>query len=372
MTGSLAVTVGLTEGCQGVLAVEIAARLPEAHPWTLEALAVGNGITVRGLVACNAEGEPVPLTVDGAVLRIDAAEFVLRYEVHTRYTTFVGVDSERLLVYPFGNAREVLFGYGVVVVPAGKLDGLVVSLRVEDVPPGFEVFSNLLPLHETASERVSLAGLSNFVVYAAQGSALTGHVYTGQDGHRLALRMCVQAGKALGLPPVDLLAFADGYLRFLEKHAGPYRRADALHILVLQADPDFERLGEGRTFATGENMIGGIAIYGPADGDYTRRVLSAPHYVWALHDGIVHELTHFYTSTSDAAADKSIVHMAESCPAYDRHLIGEALAMVIHRQYLHRVYELQPDRFFSHTVPRWLERQRRTGQRNAHLDLFLF
>lgn len=371
MTGQIDITASLDGIRSGAIRFEIAGRMPGAFTdFTLEALAVGNGIAVTDLAVYGPAGHAVPFELYESTLRVKAPVFTISYGVRTRYAACVGVDKEHEIIYPFANTQEALFGSGAVAYPADLrlIEGdLSATFQVIDLPRGFSVFSNIL-----APDDVIPAALKSFFVYCSRRQPLHERVVTFADGHTLTLRLLVQHGKLLPVPPGDLLAFMADYLRHLETRIAPYGRVDTVHVLVLQADENFEHHAENRTFATGENVINGIVCYAPAVGGYVARTLGAPNYAWYLHDGLAHELTHLYTTMSDDGRHKAILYPAEDCPGLDRQAIGEALAGYLHRQYMHSVYDGAADRFLTATVARWFERQQARGRRSAHLDLFLF
>ncbi len=291
----------------------------------LEARDVENGVEVIGL-------------------RQDAGQ--VQYDLKTVYRDCVGADKQRDFVYPFMNEREIFVASGALPYPVGWENGARFVVQIDHLPPGFTVYSNW-----NTRENVPVKQ-SNFFVYCAADQQPFTHQYQRGDGTTLTLNLLVQAGKTIPVEAADLFAFVDGYLRYLETNLGIYNRTHEINSLVLQAPDDFERLANGKSFATGEMMVNGLVCYAPHNSDYLEKTLGYRDYGAYLYDSLVHELTHLYTST--AGEDKSLVYSSAACPALDARLIGEALAGYVHNTYMQRVYYGRADGMSTDVVPHWL------------------
>ena len=295
----------------------------------LPALAVGNGITVAGLRAALEDGRPLRPVIDRDRLQVEAGVFQLEYELHTRHTQCVGCDREWDLTYPFLNPREAFWGTGALAWPAGleqTAAGDRFRFQAAGLPAGWRLFSNLAP------GRMHAAVLEGFFAYASADQH-PGQIDLHPAGRRVRFRWLAQPGKSIPLESAGLQRFLSSYLDWLQLHLGPLRPA-RIDFLVLQAPTGFERRTRGRTFASGENVIGGIAVYAPPDPAGLQALTGSDDYAFFLLDGLAHELMHFYTTTSWQGRFKSRLYPSQACPAWTARLLGEALNYYFSRQYV--------------------------------------
>ena len=143
------------------------------------------------------------------------------------------------------------------------------------------------------------------------------------------------------------------------------------HCLLLQASDNFEQLAHGRSFATGENVLNGIAIYSPTSPAYLQRLFGHGNYVHFLFEGLTHELMHVYTTKAWQGKFKSRLYPAVECPALHARMIGGDLNVYFCLQGLYLFLE-KPEAFLPETVGQALSKYLQTRQRNPLLDLFLF
>ena len=368
MSDTLDITINFAEAIGGVLGVEIVCHMTDDRTdFTLEALTVGNGVAVTDLAVRDPDGSPISFEVYQATLTVKARAFTLAYTLRTPFTVCVGVDNARVMMYPFATPWEVFFGSGSLAYPAdwhNTQDDLLVTCQIVNLPLDFGVFTSL-----AAPDEILPAQLPSFFMYVSLDPAISSHRYTYQNGHTLTFNLLVQDGKDIPIPAREVFALIDAYLGFLEKRLSPYGKTDTINILILQAADDFQQIAYGQTFATGETVINGITCYAPTDGDYLDTLFGYRDYVYYLHEGLTHELTHLYTSAGDDAQHKALVYPSHDCRRRVRQLIGEALAGYTHSLYMHRETR---HGFITGKVARWLNRQQASGQRSPHLDLFLF
>lgn len=333
----------------------------------LPGLAVGNGIEVSELKVADPQGQPVQFRLDGSVLFIPAPCFDLSYRIRTVYTHCVGADLEVDFLYPFANSQELFFGSGCMAVPAGLRDrdeDIRASFRLSGVPQDWQVYSNLL------SERISPAGLDNCFLYYAPASGLPQHTYSGTDGE-VVFRLCVQHGKTIPIPASALWQYLDTCCAWMEANLGPLSHVQQVNILVLQAPADFAKIAGGRTFATGENMLNGIAVYAPDDPAYLERMFRHSSYEYFLQDGLAHELMHFYTTSAWQGKYKSMLYPAADCPPAHARLLGESLATYLHDAFVRRHFTGSDDAFIEHTLAHALQTQQQRGKPHPLVSLFV-
>lgn len=339
----------------------------------LEALTVGNGVTVTDMQVEAEDSRPQSFTVSDNQLHIPISPFYLCYTVQSQYQTCVGADRRAYFTYPFANLHEFFIGTGVLPYPV-SLPEIAEQLRVEvmvaGLPDDWQLFSNgfLTDPHP--------AKLDSFFLYAAPVHHPTIHRYRGQ-GDEVTFQLLVQRGRELPHALADICAFLDETLAWLEQHLAPYRQAGTIHILFLQAAADFAAQTNNLAFATGENVLNGIITYAPNDPAYLDRLFGQADYATFLLDGLAHELVHTYTTTAWQGRYKAVLYPSSDCPVPVSHLLGEALAGYIHRLYLRqRASEGNsanfPPGFIAQDVAYALEQQKKRGRNHPFLDLFLF
>lgn len=350
----LDVAVDLSKHAQGRLSVRADVRaLPGDHAFSLAALSAGDGVSVSGWgVAggvCRVEGPQVSLAGDA---------FSIRYDVDIRHRVCLGSGRDADLLYPFLNADEVFFGTGLLPVPR---EACSASFRLAGLPAGWSEFSSLTPggMHPDK--------LSAFFCYCSRGEAPAEHAWRGK-AREVKFRVLKQRGARLPVPERALFDFFDGYMNWLESSLAPYQRAGEINFLVLQAPADFSALAGGRTFATGENVLNGIACYAPNDESYLRSYFGFSSYEQYLYEGLGHELMHFYTSAAEEAREKSVLYPAPGCPAYAVRLLGEALNNYFYSGYVGR-HVAAARGSFENWLARARARAEKTSARQPFLDL---
>jgi len=351
---NLDISVDIGGYAQGRVRVRVDVRASEGeHVFALDALAAGPGVAVTGWQVAGGKS-----SLDGRLARVTGAEFVITYDVEIAHKVCLGSGKDTDLVYPFLNANEVFFGTGLLPVPQ---EPCTAAFRLAGLPAGWSEFSSLTPGGMHADK------LSAFFCYCAPGAAPAEHAWRGRE-QEVKLRILKQRGASLPAPEQALFDFFDGYMGWLEESLAPYRRAGEINFLVLQAPSDFSVLSGGRSFATGENMLNGIACYAPADAEYLRNYFGFSSYEQYLYEGLAHELMHFYTSAALEAREKTVLYPAPGCPDYAARLLGEALNNYFYSGYVSRQV---PAARGSHE--NWLSRARaraaKTGGRQPFLDL---
>lgn len=358
--------IDLAQARAGEIVITVVCRSTEDQKnFLLEALTVGNGIEVENLTAHDLDEHELPFEVDGNHLFVFAPTVCFSYVLRTGYQVCVGADKKQEFIYPFANSDEIFLGTGALIHPV-QLEEWDVRMTLLNPPEGFRVFSNLV----TEADCMAAHKLSGFFLYLSPESPAAVYTYQYDNGTVLTLQLCVQQGKTLPLAPDELFDLIGIWLLFLETHVSSYDRVETVNILILQAPPDFEALAGGKSFATGENMRGGIVCYAPNDPAYLHRLFGYDDYRTFLFDGLIHEIGHFYTS-SDAKPGKAFLYPSDSCTPADRMLIGEALNGYLHRQFLARFHHNNMQHFFSDSLARWLTQQQTQQRRSFHLDWFL-
>lgn len=117
----------------------------------------------------------------------------------------------------------------------------------------------------------------------------------------------------------DVDKYHQYYLNELGKH-----KQKRLTIFQSMPDDNFQKLGQGKTFATGENVRNGILIYLPDDENYIEWLSGHKSYLRELKYGLLHELGHFYSSKG-GDPEKTLITHSSSCPVRDFWIIGENL-----------------------------------------------
>lgn len=334
---------------------------------TLPALKVKNGIEVKSLTVTDASGQAVPFTIADDTLSVDATSFQIAYAVQIHYSECVGSDKEVDFVYPFVNAEEIFIGSGVIAYPSHIRDldeKIHAQFRVLNLPSGWQMFSNL------TSGDMSPAALDTFFVYCAVTQNLSQHVFSGVNG-QIVFQLCVQHGKNIPMTPEDLWQYLDTYCHWLEQHLVPLSHLQEIKMLILQAPANFAELSNDRSFATGENMVGGIATYAPADPKYLQRRFKYDTYSDFLYHGLTHEFMHYYTTTVWQGKYKSVLYPAADCPPAHARLIGESLNFYFHEPYVQRYFLGSDEQFVVETVARAIQIAQHRQQPSPLLSLFL-
>ena len=293
-------------------------------------------------------------------------EFVIRYQLKTALREYVGSQRDIYFNYPFANENEAFISAGALPVPVQEFEGAL-SVEFVNLPPNWQVFSNLEPMHS--------AKLESFFAYASQPVPIWEAEHQFQHSNIMKMRLQVQYGKTIPFTAETFFPFVHKWLDFLETHLAPYTKTDHLDILILQAPANFKELVSAPTFATGENMMNGIVCYAPLDGDYLENLFGYRDYGYFLLEGVVHELAHLYASSGDASS-KSILYAAPDCPRHDRMLIGESLPGYIHRLYMFTHYHGDTQKFFTDEVSHWLKQYKARPRLNLLmkwlvLDIYL-
>lgn len=331
----------------------------------LPAMGVGNGIQVIRLRLTDVNGAPLEFAVDQDTIFVSAQRFRLAYDIQTSYAHCVGCDTHYDFLYPFINSAEIFWGSGTLAYPRALSEIVLdvnLSLQVNNLPPGWGMFSNLV------ADELHPATLDSFFVYCSQSQNPQTYIHHGQYGDIL-FRWLIQRDKSIPLSPNDLRRFLAFYFNWLEKHLGPIRIRH-VHFIVLQAPENFEHIAHGRSFATGENMLNGIAVYSPKDPTCLQRLFGHGDYARFLFEGLAHELMHFYTTTAWQGKFKSRLFPAADCPPLDARMIGEDLNLYFCLQW---VYEFlgKWETFLPQMLEQALMRHLTTGRRSPMLDLFL-
>ena len=332
---------------------------------TLSALGVGNGIDVLDLKAVDDLGSALTLEIEQNNIVVKAQHFFLTYAIHTTYTQCVGADKKNYFTYPFINSKEVFWGTGVVAYPQALPDIAAdarSSFQINNLPAGWKLFSNIAP------GEIHPATLEGHFVYCSPDQDPYTFVYQGMQGD-IAFHWLVQSGKTCPIQPDELQDFVGSNIQWLERHLAPMR-TNSINFLVLQAPSDFEQLANGQAFATGENVLNGIVTYAPQDPNYLRKFSAGENYREFLLEGLVHELMHFYTTTTWQGLFKSYLFPAENCHPIHARLLGEALNLYYCLQWLYRYLGKSED-FIPEVISRNLSTHLKSNRRSSLLDVFL-
>lgn len=351
---NLDIVVHVEKYTQRLLAVTIDVQAGAGeHCFALQAFVVGNGISLLNWQVTSAE-----CRLDGTQICITGTNFRIQYDIEVLHEVCLGSSRDVDFLYPFLNPNEVFFGTGLLPVPQEEA---VVTFRLQGLPEGWQEFSSLTP------GGMHVDKLSAFFCYCAPQLKPAGHVHQGQK-QDVALNLLVQSGKTLPVPAQALFDFFDKYMHWLEESLAPYQRAAQIHFLILQAPPDFAERAQQRTFASGENVLNGIACYAPADTEYLKSYFGYTSYAQCIYEGLAHELLHFYTSAAFEARQKSVLYPSPDCTSYAIRLLGDALNVYFYSQY---VSEHVPEArgAFETRIARAIARQEKTGQRQPLLDL---
>ncbi len=361
----LAITVSLAKANEKLLHFTVEGQsLQDENPFNLECLADTPGLKILNLTTRDGWGNLVQCNISGTILTFPAKRFFIEYDLQTAYTDCMGADREVYLMYPFINDHEAFFGVGSLPVPSPLrqwIDDLQVQFQLTDVPAEWGVFSNGMdgPIEPTK--------LEGFFVYAAAGLPVENHAYGAQQGP-LNYSLAVQRGKTIPQTPAEIWDYIDRFLVWIESSVAPYGGQRDIYILILQAPNDFEQITDGRAFATGENVPNGIIVYAPKNPAYLWKLFEHDNYAYFLEDGLAHELTHFYTTSSWAGRAKSVLYPSPTCPSEDARLIGELLNQYCYNQFMFRD---PPYQFLTYYLARALQKQQKRGGRSPILDLFL-
>lgn len=361
----LAITVSLAKVNQKLLHITVEGQsLQDETTLLLEALADVPGIKVSNLQSQDGWGNPLICNLSEKKLTLPAKRFLVDYDLETTYTDCIGADRDVYLMYPFINDHEVFFGVGSVPVPTPLhewVNDLQVQFQIKDVPAGWNVFSNGM------QGQVEPTKLEGFFVYAAAGLTPEEHTYVAQKS-LMVFNLVVQCSKTIPLHTYELWNMIDRFMVWIESSVAPYRGQQDINILILQAPDDFEQQIDGRTFATGENVPNGIIVYGPQNPAYLWKMFEHDNYAYFLEDGLAHELTHFYTTSSWTGRSKSVLYPSPTCPPEEARLIGEMLNQYCYNQFMYRE---NPNQFLTYYLARALQKQQKHGGRSPILDLFL-
>ncbi len=323
------------------------------------------GVRVRALRALDSSGKSLGLKISGEKIYAPQVSFSLEYSLCISFRECAGTDKELELLYPFLNNKELFLGSGALAYPEALrvlAPRLLVNFRVTGLPAGWKMFSNM------SEGSVSPAALDSFFAYFSK-RPVSSHVYRGLAG-TTQFSLLVADGKTIPLTRAAVWGFADKAMRVLEKRLAPYKGFRKLNILLLQCPADFEKLAGGRTFAAGENMAGGIAIYTPKSSEYLKRRYGYPGYAYHLLDGLAHELTHFYSTGAWQGRYKSMLFPAEACPQAQKMLIGEVLTAYFHNGIIRCRPGVKPAFITGKIIPILDKWAVKPGKR-PFLDLFL-
>jgi hypothetical protein len=99
-------------------------------------------------------------------------------------------------------------------------------------------------------------------------------------------------------------------------------------------------------------------------------MFSYEDYRFFLYDGMSHELMHYYTTTSWQGKYKAYLYTAPNASSYTSRLIGEALNIYFHRQYLYQHWYGSPERFYEVDIPDSTKKAQQRGVRAPLADLY--
>lgn len=349
--------------------IEVGCQSGQAeNRFRLEALAIDQGLRVVDFQVTDDSNQPIDFEIAGTMIDIAAADFHITYDIESDYGDCVGADVDVELVYPFMNEEEIFLGSGIIAYPwlLQELEtDIEARLWIENLPTDWKVLSSFV------GEEISPATLDGFFWYAASELVVEEHIYQGREQF-IKFGLGVQKEKRIPIRGQELWGFIDGCLDWMETHLAPYRQAEEIHILMLQAPENFQDIAQRPTFATGENVLNGIVTYGPDSSRYFERLFGYSDYKLFLLDGMAHELMHTYTTTAWQGKYKSVLVPTVGCPSNHARLIGEGLNQYFHRQILYGYLDGSTERFFTETLAHTLNRQRQWGQKEVLLDLLVF
>jgi len=332
----------------------------------LPALLAKTGVAVKELKATGLGGKKLRVKVSGDKIFTGAADFTLTYSLKISLKESVGTGLEVELLYPFLNASEIFLGSGTLPFPeqlAALGGGLRAELRLAGLPPGWGVFSSI------PEGPVSPGNIDSFYIYCSKGQAPQSHIYKGLSG-RTEFALLVQKGKTIPYRPAEIWKITDHAMCALEKSLGPYGGSPRVNILILQPPADFGRIMRGATFATGENLLGGVAAYTPKSPAYIREKFGHGSYAHHLRDGLTHELTHYYFTTAWQGRFKSLLFPSDACPPRHQQLLGESMTGYFHEGIVRCGSGAKPS-FISGKILPLLAAWKAAPRKKPVLDLFL-
>lgn len=321
--------VSLKDYLQGKITVRLQV-VAEAglHTFGLQALDTTCDVQVLDLRVLDATGEALPFIADQSSIRVQGTGFQISYTLRTGYRFCVGVDKQADLICPFTNESEIFFGSGALTHPdpLPELAGtLQVTFAVEDVPDGWTVFGSMDEPHPAKLDAFFVYVVADVQPYVYQHPAMEGLI---------TLRF--MAGRGVDLPRTldELALFAGRFLTWAEAHIAPFSQQHEINTLILRAPDDFEQITDGKTMASGENILNGIVVYGPRSTEYLQKHFGYDDYTYFLYDGLAHELMHAYTTTAWQGKYKSVLYPAPECRPNDKWLLGESLNGYFHDQWV--------------------------------------
>lgn len=355
-------TIDLSRASAGILGMTADfGGVPRGTGLVLRLLGNKPGVKVLSLKAAGRKrGGAGKLRCSGENISRPGRDFSLEYSIRVGLRCCVGTDRDSELLYPFINGKEIFLGSGALPYPENLprlAAGIKASLRVTGIPAGFRPFSS------TEGPGLCPAQLDSFFLYFSR-KAPARHVYKGKAG-RIEFSLLVQEGKKIPLTRARVWRHTDMVMRALEENLSPYGGLRKISILILQPPADFENLAGGRTFATGENVAGGVLAYGPRSAEYLKRRVGYSGYSFFLVDGLAHELTHFYSTAAWQGKYKSLLFPAETCPPRHKRLLGETLTCYFHRAIM------RSGSFTGREILPRLSAWEKKASKNHFLDLFL-
>ena len=323
------------------------------------------GVRLENLKVVDTNGENVKHYPHDGKIEFEAMQFEISYCVVVDHSDCVGVDRETEFIFPFINENEVFFGTGLFPFPVNLHEpdaDIELSFNVDGVSADWQMFSSL------DVGRLAAAKLDNFFWYANADRALQQIFLDGGQGP-IRFQLLVQREKTIPISSGEFNEFLSRFISWVESNIAPYRQLADINCLILQAPPDYLNMTESTSFATGENVINGIAAYGPDDPDNYQK-LGCETYRDYLLEGIAHEFMHCFTTTAIQGKYKSILYPSPGCPPAHARFIGESMNLYCIYQFIGE-YMGDPFRLQDHLKFHlgWVKNSKR---RSGLLDAYLF
>ena len=323
------------------------------------------GVRLDNLQVGDTNGNNVKHYPHGGAIEFAVKQFEISYCVVVDHSDCVGVDRETEFIFPFINEHEVFFGTGLFPFPVNLHEpdaDVEFSFNVEGVSADWHIYSSL------DVGRLAAAKLDNFFWYANADRAPQ-QIFLDEGQEPIRFQLLVQRDKNIPISSGEFGEFLSRYTSWVECNITPYRQLADINCLILQAPPDYLNMTENTSFATGENVINGIAAYGPDDPDNYQK-LGCETYRDYLLEGIAHEIMHYFTTTAIQGKYKSILYPSPDCPPAHARFIGESMNLYCIYQFIGE-YMGDPFRLQDHLKFHlgWVQKSKR---RSGLLDAYLF
>lgn len=247
---------------------------------------------------------------------IETKRLTFKYVIEPKFTKHIGSHRSLSLNMPFSNQNEFFMGDSCILRPFdAKFNELINdSIELEIInETNLSLFTSIKP---GAVDREQLILFFCYLCHARE------NVYSGKNKN-LSIQIVQSESASKIISAKELFLDVNSYLNYYVDELGNHKQKE---LIIFQniPDPNFQKLNNGKTFATGENVRNGILIYLPNDGDYLQWLAGHRDYLRELRTGLIHEIGHFYSSKG-GDPNKTILTHDKVCPERDYWIIGENL-----------------------------------------------